>query len=189
MWAERTDRRKPSVAAIMTRLPSKLVNTPVSDGRESSVAAAKATWEMTRFSTAGSMRTRPSWSGSGMTGNSSASMPLMLACTLPQETWSVSVVLLSDRSTRSEGRLLISSPKVRAGTVVAPLSCTVAPIQQVMTISRLVAESFRRPLSTASSTLPNTGSVDRGLTARPTMLNPLARLSCRQEIFMTTRSS
>ena len=83
---------------------------------------------------------------------------------------------------------------VAADALRAPLDALVvrklgAPIQQVMTISRLVAESLRRPLSTASRTLPSTGRVDRGLTARPTVLRPLARFSCRQEIFMTARSN
>jgi len=76
--------------------------------------------------------------------------------------------------------------KVRAGTVVAPSSSTLAPIQQLIPTSRLVAESFSRPASVARSTLPSTGSVERGETARPTMLRPFARFSCRQETFISS---
>jgi hypothetical protein len=42
-------------------------------------------------------------------------------------------------------------------------------------------------LSVARSTLAKTGRVERVLTARPTMLNPFARFSCRQETFMIYR--
>ena len=71
-------------------------------------------------------------------------------------------------------------PNVGAGTVVAPSSSTLAPIQQVMPISRLVAESFNRPWSVASRMLLSTGSVERVATARPTIDRPLARFSRRQ---------
>ena len=70
--------------------------------------------------------------------------------------------------TWSPGRVLIRSPKVRDGTVVEPSCSMRAGIQQVMPISRLVAESRRRPSSVAISTLASTGRVLRGETARET---------------------
>jgi hypothetical protein len=79
---------------------------------------------------------------------------------------------------------LTRSDKVREGKVIDPSSTTFAPIQQVTTISKLVAESFKRPPSVAIRMFANTGKVERVLTARPTMLNPFAKFSCKHEIFM-----
>jgi hypothetical protein len=54
-----------------------------------------------------------------------------------------------------------------------------------MPISRLVADSFNRLLSVLSITFDKTGNVVLRLAmARLTMLNPLARLSCKQETFI-----
>ena len=74
--------------------PSKVVSTPVREGRESSVAAAKATWLITCLRTSGSMRIRFSWSGSGITGNSSELIPFTLAWVRPHVTCNVSVVFV-----------------------------------------------------------------------------------------------
>ena len=83
-------------------------------------------------------------------------------------------------SIRSGGRLLTNSLNKRAGTVIAPSSSTLAPIQQLIPISRFVA-ARRNWLSFASNKiLPNTGIVLREETARLTTDRPLARFSCRQ---------
>jgi hypothetical protein len=66
-----------------------------------------------------------------------------------------------------------------------PSSSTFAPIQQVITISKLVADKRKRFSSVANKILPKTGKVERVLTARPTMLNPFAKFSCKQDTFIT----
>jgi hypothetical protein len=73
---------------------------------------------------------------------------------------------------------------VRAGTVVEPSSSILAPIQQVMPSSRLVADKRNRPSSVAIRTFAKTGSVLRGDTARETILSPRARFSCSTDTFM-----
>ena len=111
-----------------------------------------------------------------------ASMPLMWAARLQAKlsVWRRTRSI----STLSCGKVLTRSTRVLAGTVVAPSSSILAPIQQVMPSSRLVADSFSRPLSVASRMLPSTGRVLRAATARETTLRPLAKFSCRQDTFM-----
>ncbi len=79
------------------------------------------------------------------------------------------------------GRVDTKSAKVRAGTAMAPSSSTLAPTEQVMAISRFVELRRRRPSSVDTSTLLRMGSDIRELTARPAMLSPRARFSCRHE--------
>src|SRR3990170_1246737 len=111
-------------------------------------------------------------------------MHLMLLSKAPARTLRVWVRRVSSISTRSAGRVLTRSTNVLAGTVVAPSSATLAPIQQVIPNSRLVADSRKRPSSVATKTLPSTGRVLRGEMARATMLRPLDRFSCRTESYM-----
>ena len=102
----------------------------------------------------------------------------------PQRTFKVWVRTLSDISTCLSASVPTSSVKVRAGTVVEPSSWILAPIQQVMPSSRLVAERRKRPSSVATNTLASTGRVLRVDTARETMLRPWARFSCRTDTFI-----
>ena len=111
-------------------------------------------------------------------------MPLMLASYLAHLRLSSWVRTLNSISMRSAGKELTKSMSRRAGTVIAPSSSTWAPIQQLIPISRSVAESLRRPSSVANMTLLSTGSVLRVATARPTVANPLARFSCKQDTFI-----
>ncbi len=180
--AVRTDKRNPSEAANRTRPApdesfSNLASTPVKIGRLSSVAAAKTTWLIIVRSVSESMRIALASSAPGMRGKSVASMPRTLFSNRPHLRFSVCVRTTSSMSTRSAGSAPTRSTNVRAGTVVAPSSSTFAPIQQVMPISRLVAESFKRPWSVASRMLLSTGNVERVATARPTTDKPLARFS------------
>src|SRR3970040_961582 len=93
----------------------------------------------------------------------------------PPRTLSDWVRTVRDMSIWPEGKAPTMSAKVLAGTVVEPSSSNFAPIQQVIAISRLVAERRRRELSVAIRMLLRTGRVLREATARLTMLNPLAR--------------
>ena len=88
-------------------------------------------------------------------------------------------------SMRSPPRELTNSVSTRAGTVTDPSSSTIAPIQVVMAISRLVAESRSIPWSAESSTFWVTGRVARVATARPTTPRPRLRFSCKHEISST----
>ena len=99
-------------------------------------------------------------------------MHLRSVLEVPQRTFKVCVRTFRLISTCLSVRVVTSSVKVRAGTVVEPSSWILAPIQQVMPSSRLVAERRSRPSSVATSTLASTGSVLRGETARETMLKP-----------------
>ena len=164
-------------------------STPVSTGRASSFEAAKTTCWIISFRSEMLSWTPSDRSGTGMGGNSCASMHLISVFELPQRTFRLWVRTLSDISTRSLGRVLIRSVKVRAGTVVEPSSSILAPIQQVMPSSRLVADRRRRPSSVATRTFESTGRVLRGETARETMLRLCARFSCRTETFMGGLSS
>ena len=127
-------------------------------------------------------------SGTGRGGNSWASMHLMSVVEVPQRRLRVWVVEFRLRFTCSGGRVLTRSAKVRAGTVVEPSSSILAPIQQVMPSSRLVADRRSRPSSLAIRTFESTGSVLRGETARETVLNPRARLSCKTATFIAQSS-
>ena len=117
----------------------------------------------------------------GISGNSLASIPLMfdserlhLRCMLIWRT----TISMSIRSGCIEFTQSVSS---RAGRVIAPLSSTCAPSQQLTPTSRLVAASFRRLSSVLSRMLPRTGSVLREETARPTMDRPFEKFSWRTE--------
>ena len=72
-----TARRKPSAAASVNSSPLISTFTPVSTGRESSVAAAKATCVTASRNTWGSMRTTEPDSTVGIGGKSAASVPLI----------------------------------------------------------------------------------------------------------------
>src|SRR3990170_2574306 len=185
----RTDRRKPSAAASVNLLSSISNRTPVRTGRESSVEAAKATWAITsRNSLTG--RVTPSSPGAGgIGGNSWLSMHLMSLRNEPHSMCRVCVRTTRAISTLSLGMVLTRSTSVAAGAVVEPSSSTLAPIQQVIPISRLVAERRRRPPSVASRILLSTGSVLRREAARLTTPRPRARFSCRQETFIAADSS
>ena len=74
----------PSAAAKVTLLSSASTFTPVSTGRESSVAAAKATCSMAVRRTLGSIVMPTPSSTEGMGGNSSESVPSMRHSNLPQ---------------------------------------------------------------------------------------------------------
>ncbi len=182
--AFRTDRRKPSAAAMVTLSFSICMSTPISTGRASSVEAAKATWWIISLKSTTFNWMAPSMSGTGRGGNSCASMHLISLLDAPDCTCRLWVCVSSISCTWSPGRALIRSPNVRAGAVVEPSCSMRAGIQQVIPISKLVAESRRRPSSVAINTLASTGNVLRGETARETMLNPRARFSCRTVTFM-----
>ena len=122
----------------------------------------------------------------GMGGKSLASMPATLASLRAQTMRSWRPRGVSVISMGSLGSELTKSDRRRAGTVMAPSSSTLAPIQEVMAISRLVAASLSRPDSEAMRTWEVWGNVLRTATARPTIDRPLERFSCRLEIFMAT---
>ena len=163
-------------------------STPIRTGRASSADAAKITCEIMSLKSATFNRMAPSISGTGKGGNSWASMHLISVLEAPQRTFRVWVAVARLRLTCSCGNVPTRSKKVRAGTVVEPSSSILAPIQQVMPSSRLVAERRKRPSSLATSTLESTGSVLRGETARETMLSPWDRLSCKTVTFMAQSS-
>src|SRR5688572_17561172 len=168
------------------RSPVSLVSTPVRIGRLSSEAAAKTT------SPSASRRTRASTLVAGAspmaatTGNSSASMPLMLDRLFPQVSLRVRSFCDSTRSIRWFGRDATRSVRSFAGTVISPSSVTLPGTQQLIPISRLVAVSLSPEFSVLSSTLASTGRVARLLTARLTVPRPRARFSCITEMFMPT---
>ena len=85
------------------------------------------------------------------------------------------------RSMRSDGKELTSSVRSLAGTVMDPSSSTMAPIQVVMAISRLVADSFSIDWSVAIRTFCVMGRVVRVATALPTVARPLLRFSCKHD--------
>src|SRR5687767_271419 len=120
------------------------------------------------------------------TGNSSASMPLMLDLLFPQVSLSVRSFGDSTRSIRWFGRDATRSVRSFAGTVISPSSVTLPGTQQLIPISRLVAVSLSPEFSVLSSTLASTGRVARLLTARLTVPRPRARFSCITEMFMPT---
>ena len=119
---------------------------PVSTGRLSSVAAAKTTRATPLLNSATSTLTETPASTLGMGGKSLASTPVMRAS--KRRHFRVSV-FLAERviSILSFGSVATKSVSSLAGTVVAPSSSTLAPIQQDTAISRLVADSFSRPSS------------------------------------------
>ena len=147
-----TARRKPSAAAIVNLPSLSFISTPVSTGRDSSVAAAKATREIAARIVDGSAWATNASSTVGMGGNSEASVPLMLACDRPDLIWRTRESGSISMSMRSFPRELTKSASNRAGTVTDPSSSTIAPTQVVMAISRLVADSRSIPWSAASNT-------------------------------------
>ena len=184
----RTDKRKPSAEAMVRMSLSTITSTPINTGRASSTEAAKTTCEIISLKSATFKRMAPSMSGTGRGGNSWASIHLISVFEGPQCTFNVWVDVFRFRLTCSAGRVPTRSEKVRAGTVVEPSSSILAPIQQVMPSSRLVADRRIRPSSLAIRTFESTGRVLRGETARETVLNPRARLSCKMVTFMAQSS-
>ena len=166
--------------------PLRRVRTPVRIGRLSSEAAAKTTSPSASRRTRASMLVAGASPMAATTGNSSASMPLMLERLLPQVSFSVRSLADRTRSMRWFGSDATRSVRRRAGTVISPSSATLPGTQELIPISRLVAVSLRPELSVFSSTLARTGSVARLLTARLTVWSPRARFSCITETFMPT---
>ena len=83
----------------------------------------------------------------------------------------------------------MNSLNKRAGTVVRPSSRTVTGTVALIVRSRLVAMT-RRPLSVvSSSTLPSTGRVERGETARETRPRAALRAEGETVAFMDFNSS
>ncbi len=156
----------------------------MSTGRDSSVAAAKTTWLIPcRRASISTLVAIPS-STLGMGGKSLASTPLIRAS--KRAHFSSRVLVRGDRliSILSLGRELINSVRSRAGTVIVPSSSTLAPIQQLIAISRLVATSLRRDWSVAKRMLLVMGRVVLVATALPTRLSPRFKFSCRHDSFM-----
>jgi hypothetical protein len=124
------------------------------------------------------------------TGNSSASIPLIVARLPPQVTFRLRS--LGDSSSSMvcpSGSEPTRSVRSRAGTVISPPSVTLPGTQQVMPISRFVAVSFSPPSSVRSRTLARTGRVARLATARLTIPSPRARFSCMTEMFIDCDST
>ncbi len=182
-----TESRKPSAAAMVNLSSWNCNKTPVKTRRLSSVAAAKTTCLIIVRSDSGSSRMAISSSLAVATaGNSWASIPLIFDSKRAQRILSVWVASSSCISIRSGGKELTNSVNRRAGTVIAPVFSTLAPTQQLIPSSKLLADNFNCPLSVANKTFDSTGSVLRLATTRPTILKPLARFSCKQETFMVT---
>ena len=175
-----TAKRNPSAAAKVTLSPSISSFTPVSTGRESSVAAANTILSIASLSTLASIATPTPSSTVGMGGNSSASVPRILPSKRPEVSSIPRGFGVCLTSIWSSGRETTKSVRRRAGTVTDPSSSTLPPIQVVMAISRLVAVSLMRPSSVVMRTFCVTGSVLRVATARPTVLRALLRFSCKQ---------
>ena len=187
--ARRTESRYGSAAAIVTSLASNVVKTPVSTGRESSVAATNATSLIIRRSTPWAIRVVGLSGIAGMIGNSSASRPFMLASVVALLRCTVLVRTLSAMSIGPAGSELTKSVNSLAGTVIAPSSSIFAGTQQFTPISRLVAVSFSRPPSVLTRTFPRIGRVPRVETPRPTIERPRVRFSCRQLTFTRSPST
>src|SRR5688500_9439169 len=168
------------------RSPVSLVRTPVRIGRLSSEAAANTTSPSASRSTRASMLVAGASPMAATTGNSSASMPLMLDRLLPHVSFRVRSLADSTRALRWFGSDATRSVRSRAGTVISPSSVTLPGTQELIPISRLVAVSLSPELSVFSSTLASTGSVARLLTARLTVWSPRARFSCMTDTFIAT---
>ena len=169
--------------------PDSLVSTPVRIGRLSSLAAAKTTSHSASRSWRASALVAGASPMAATTGNSSASIPLMLERLPPQVTFRVRSLADSCRSIRWFGSDMTRSVSSLAGTVISPSASTLPGTQQLMPISRLVAVSFRPLSSVLSRTFASTGSVARLLTARLTTPRPRARFSCITEMFIRSSSS
>ena len=182
--ATRTARRNASAAAKVIFSPPTCTNTPVKTGRESSSAAAKATSAIISLSRVASSTTGGSPSSAlGISGNSDASKPFMFALLPRLLTFRVLVSSTNAISTGVCGKLLTKSVSSFAGTVVVPSSSICASTQQLMPISKLVADSFRRPWSVVSKILDRIGSVLRLETAWLTANSPRLRSCCLHVIF------
>ena len=121
----------------------------------------------------------------GMGGKSSASIPLMVASFRAATIWACRDRGATVSATSTGGREAMNSVNRRAGMVMAPSSSTVAGIQAVIAISRLVAASLRRPSSVVTKTCEVCGKVLRVATARPTVFSPRCRSSCWVVSFTT----
>ena len=133
---------KPSAAAKLKSFPSILSSTPVSTGRDSSVAAAKATLDIAFFKTPALTTALIPSSTVGMGGNSSASIPFIVALDLPLEIFNIPFPSGNEKSILSPSRVLTNSVRILAGKVMAPSSSIEAPIHVVIAISKLVADNF-----------------------------------------------
>ena len=111
----------------------------------------------------------------GIGGNSSESVPFILASkrwqVRPTISGSVSVFM----SIRSSGREFTKSVSSRAGIVTSPSSSTWAPIRVVIAISRFVADKTSILSSVEIFTFCSTGKLLREATALPTIERPRLR--------------
>src|SRR5476651_2735546 len=184
-----TARRCRSVAARVRRSPSTWKSTPVNTGDASSALAAMAVWDTALAKSAASSSMAASASRLGSGGNSTASMPWRLVRCTPQLSLSTCVEGSSSMVHGASARDATYSLRRRAGTVVRPSVVTSAGTVTDMVRSRLVAVT-RRPDSVVSSrTLPSTGSVDRGETARETSDSAALSVEGEREHFILRRTS
>ena len=117
----------------------------------------------------------------GIGGKSSASVPFIFASKRAHLRARPLGWAVDSTSIRSLGSELTNSVSRRAGTVMAPSSSTCAPIQVLIAISRLVADSFNRDWSVDIRTFWVIGSVVLVATALPTTERPRLRFSWRQD--------
>ena len=176
-----TPNRNPSAAANVNLSPVISTFTPVSTGRESSVAAAIPTCLIASVNTFVSTLPATPESTVGIGGNSFAGAPFICAENRAHCTDIPTGCSVYRRSTRSAGSEFVNSVSSRAGTVTVPSSSICAPIHVLMAISWFVADNFNRALSVAINTFCMTGYVVRAGTALATNPSPRLRFSCKQE--------
>ena len=115
-----TDILNPSAAASVSEVSVMSTFTPVSAGRESSVAAENTTRSSApRSLSPGMVIDAPSLT-EGMGGNSAASVPLIVASKLAHLMWMPFGSLTRSISTFSGGSEFTKSESMRAGMVMAP---------------------------------------------------------------------
>jgi len=153
------------VAAVKSFLLNELKQTPVRAGREKSLEAAPTTrWRFWRNSARERVRERASFSSSGTSGKSSASVPLKVAEKPLPETFSLVSRVWSSSS--ALGRLLMNSASGLAGTVMTPDFLTLASRVSSLASSRLLAMMVSLLPSARRRTLLRMGSWLRELAMR-----------------------
>ena len=178
-----------SVAARVRRPPSTWNSTPVSTGEASSPLAAMAVCATALANTAASSSRAAPVSRAGSGGNSTASMPCRLVRCTPQlslSTWVDTSSSIVHGASASDATYSLSR---RAGTVVRPSNSTSAGTVAAMVRSRLVAVTRSPPSVVSRSTLPRTGRVDRGDTARETSDSAALSADGETEHFMLSGTS
>ena len=168
--------RYESVAAIVSRDPSKRTRMPVSTGRDSSREAARET----RWTVSSSDADSISWSGTstdGSRGKSSAAKTL----TRPEyEPDSIDATPSSARCAMVAslaGSRRTTSPRSFAGITTAPSPSTVAGTVVRSESSMSVASSSSRPSRARSRMPPSTWTAPRAEAARETSARRLASTS------------